>query len=106
MYAVRRAAAGRGVTMMPHRRLVLPLAVVLLGAAGCTSLSSPMAQDQLRMISAGHTGCMPEENVLTNVVARGSDATWNATCKGKTYLCSAVAAGSNSSSFSCAPVPQ
>jgi hypothetical protein len=85
--------------MMPHRRLVLPLAVVLLGAAGCTSLSSPMAQDQLRMISAGHTGCMPEENVLSNIVAKGSDATWNATC-------SAVAAGSNSSSFSCAPVPQ
>jgi len=106
MFAVRRAAAGRAVTMIPHRRLVLPLAEVLPGDAGCTSLSSPMAQDQLRTISAGHTGCMPEENVLSNVVAKGSDATWNATCKGKTYLCSAVAAGSNSSAFSCAPVPQ
>jgi hypothetical protein len=92
--------------MKPHRRLVLPLSIMLCGAGGCVSLSSPMAQEQLRMISAGHTGCMPEENAISNVVAKGSDATWNATCKGKVFLCSAVPSGSNSSSFSCAPVVQ
>jgi hypothetical protein len=90
--------------MGSHHRLAM--SVVFLGIAGCVSLSSPVAQDQLRRISAGHTGCLPDDNVISNAVQSGSNATWNATCQGKTYLCSAVPAGSSSSSFSCAPVPQ
>ena len=58
-------------------------------------------------MSAGHTGCAPEENTLSNVSA-DSDGSgmWNATCKGKSYLCTAVASVGNSESFSCAPVAQ
>jgi hypothetical protein len=92
--------------MKPYRSVVVPLSIILCGAGGCVSLNSPMAQEQLRTISAGHTGCMPEDNVISNAVERGSNATWNATCKGKMYLCSAVPSGNNSSSFSCAAAVQ
>jgi hypothetical protein len=89
---------------MKHgRRGLLSLSAALLALAGCTSLNTPTAQDQLRWISAGHTGCMPEDNLITNAVSNGARGTWNATCRGTTYLCSAVSAGS-ASSFSCAPV--
>ena len=59
------------------------------------------------MVSAGHTGCMPEDNVISNVVANlDGSGTWNATCKGRVYLCSAVGSVGNSESYSCAPVAQ
>jgi hypothetical protein len=91
--------------MKRTRLLPVLTAAALLTVAGCTSLSSPVAQDQLRWISAGHTGCLPQDNVISNSAQEGSRGSWNATCKGKTYLCSAVSAGS-ASSFSCAPVAQ
>ena len=92
--------------MTPHRPLLPLVAITLCGASGCVSLDSPMAQKQLQIISAGHTGCMPDDNAISNVISHGASATWNATCKGKTYLCSAVSSGSNSSSFSCAAAAQ
>lgn len=88
---------------------VIPFTALILSASGCVPLSanSPIVQDRLKLVSAGHTGCMPDENVLSNVVAHpDGSGTWNATCKGKTYLCTAVASIGNSESFSCAPVPQ
>jgi hypothetical protein len=91
--------------MTPPRVLLVPVAAALLGVAACTSLNTPTAQDQLRWISAGHTGCLPQDNLISNTVQDGTRGSWNATCKGKTYLCSAVSAGS-ASSFSCAPVAQ
>jgi hypothetical protein len=91
--------------MKPQYLLVFLTLAAAAGITGCTSLNTPSAQDQLRWISAGHTGCLPDDNVISNSVTDGSRGSWNATCKGKTYLCSAVSAGS-SSAFSCAPVAQ
>ena len=85
------------------------LAVLLAGASGCVALStnSPIVQERLKLVSAGHTGCMPDENLIANVVAHpDGSGIWNATCKGKVYLCTAVESGGNSESFSCAPVAQ
>jgi hypothetical protein len=70
--------------------------VVFLGMAGCAA----MVEKQLQTVSAGHTGCPPAENEISNI---GGHITWNATCKGKVYLCSGVSTGE---SFSCAPVAQ
>ena len=77
-------------------------AIVLLG--GCVpSVNTPGIPDELKTISAGHTGCVPEENELSNVKFAGSDTTWNATCKGRMYLCTGVSDLSNAHSYSCAP---
>jgi hypothetical protein len=80
--------------------------VVVLVIAGCASMAnSPIVVKQLKMVSAGHTGCLPDENEISNVNSSpDGSGTWNATCKGKVYLCSAVASVGNSESYSCAPV--
>ena len=83
----------------------LGLAILCL-ASGCT-VSASLVQDRLKLISAGHTGCLPDENEITNVSTRSDGSgIWNATCKGRTYLCTAVGSVGNSEAFSCAPVPQ
>jgi hypothetical protein len=66
----------------------------------------PAIQDKLKIVSAGFTGCMPEENELSNLAPRpDGSGTWNATCKGKTWLCSAVATTS-AHTYHCAPAAQ
>ena len=79
-------------------------------ATGCVSLSasSLIVTDRLKMASAGHTGCLPDAIEISNVTANpDGSGLWNASCKGKIYLCSAVATGSaQSESISCAPVAQ
>ena len=79
--------------------------------AGCTSgislvVNSSAMTKHLQMVSAGHTGCLPEDNQLSNITASpDGSGLWNATCRGKIYLCSAVgSAGSNAESYSCAPL--
>jgi hypothetical protein len=76
---------------------------VLLSVSGCTALAnSPLVTRQLKIVSAGHTGCLPDDNELTNINASGDGSgTWNATCKGKVYLCSGVSSA-GSESYSCA----
>ena len=80
---------------------------VLVGISGCVAVTadSPLIARQLKIASAGHTGCLPDDNELSNVSLSGDGSgIWNATCKGKVYLCSAVgSAGSYAESFSCAP---
>lgn len=74
---------------------------------GCTSMANmPAVQEKLKMVSAGYTGCMPEENELSNLAPRfDGSGTWNATCKGKTWLCSTIATTS-AQTYHCAPVAQ
>jgi len=74
------------------------LTMLVVGMGGCTA----MVVNQLKTVSAGHTGCAPDDNVITNIKA-GADGggTWNATCNGKVYLCSGVGSG-HAESFSCA----
>ncbi len=93
-------------TEKPWAALLVSLAA---STSGCVSLSadSPVVQDKLKTVSAGYTGCEPADNVLSNVAPnRDGSGTWNATCKGKIYLCSAVATVNQGESFHCAPVAQ
>ena len=78
---------------------VLP--VVLL-TSGCVALSnSPVVVDQLKIRSAGFTGCAVDSNVITNVTGNmDGSGTWNATCKDKVYLCSQ--GSSAAPTYSCA----
>src|SRR4051812_3559959 len=95
--------------MRTHAPCLAVLAAIAASASGCTSLAEnlPMVHEKLRTVSAGYTGCMPEENILSNIKPNpDGSGTWNATCKGKTYLCSAIATVDNSVSFHCAPAAQ
>jgi hypothetical protein len=93
--------------MTLHKWRVFLFAIMLVGVAGCLSVNSPVVQEHLKTVSAGHTGCAPEDNVLSNVVAHpDGSGTWNATCKGKVYLCSASGGVGKSESYSCAPAVQ
>jgi hypothetical protein len=76
------------------------LAVLLTG--GCTTLAnSPMVVDQLKIRSAGFTGCSVDTNVITNVTGNmDGSGTWNASCQDKVYLCSQGSAGAPT--YSCA----
>ena len=61
--------------------------------------------NQLQLVSAGHTGCLPSDNVIANVKMNlGGEGVWNATCNGRIYLCSAVVSIGGFESYSCAPV--
>jgi len=87
--------------VMPSR-IIPMLTSFLIALSGCT-VSSPLVQDRLKLISAGHTGCLPDANEIANVTLRADgSAMWNATCQGKTYLCSAVSSLGNAESISCA----
>ncbi len=93
--------------MKIHYKLIVLLGTLIADASGCVSVNSPIVQEKLKTVSAGYTGCVPDENVLSNVAANADGSgTWNATCKGKTYLCSAVATFDKSESFHCAPLAQ
>ena len=90
---------------MPNQKCRSPwLALLIAFAAGACGAS---VTEKLQTVSAGYTGCRPEENELSNVDSKpDGSGTWNATCKGKTYLCSAISTLNNSESFQCAPVAQ
>jgi hypothetical protein len=68
----------------------------MLGASGCVPI------DTLKTASAGHTGCAPEQISISNVRSASGGGLWNATCNGKTYLCSDVGTGKSSAEISCA----
>jgi hypothetical protein len=88
-------------------KLIVLAAGSLLMMAGCVTPGSPMVTNSLQMISAGHTGCLPEDNQISNAKMNlDGSGTWNATCRGKAYLCSAFLGVSKSESYSCAPAAQ
>jgi hypothetical protein len=74
-------------------------ALTLMGVHGCVSMAIPT----LRNVSAGYTGCLPDANQISNVSVHLSVTTWNASCAGKIFLCSAVGGG-DSATQHCAPV--
>ena len=82
------------------------LAVTTSCLGGCTALAdSSLVRHKLQIVSAGYTGCVPEENEISNVAPNfDGSGTWNATCKGKTYLCSTIATANQDQSYHCAPV--
>jgi hypothetical protein len=82
--------------------IAFALSTLVVLAACATLLRSPPMVSQLQGISAGHTGCPPEDIRISNVKLHpplGDTMTWNATCNARTYLCSSVGR-----SDSCAPV--
>ena len=88
-------------------RIVLS-SIAAAGAIGCSSGPSrlTMVDAKLQLVSAGFTGCTPADNILSNVEpSSDGSGTWNATCKGKAYLCSSVPTV-KSHTFHCAPVAQ
>lgn len=57
------------------------------------------------MISAGHTGCAPEANEISNTrLSSAGNGTWNVACERKTYLCSATFFVDACPVYSCTPV--
>ncbi len=79
----------------------------ILFMTGCVSIASmansPLVINQLKIRSAGYTGCATDENEISNVNPRADGSgTWNATCKGKTYLCSQGSSGGHAATYSCA----
>jgi len=79
----------------------------ILFVTGCVSMgsmaNSPVVINQLKIRSAGFTGCATEDNEITNVNPRpDGSGTWNATCKNKVYLCSQGSSGGHASTYSCA----
>ena len=86
---------------------VATVLALIVGCAAVPSTNSTIIVDRLKMVSAGHTGCLPDANEISNVKMNlDGSGLWNATCKGRTYLCSAVGSVGNSESFSCAQVAQ
>ena len=81
-------------------RFSVLIAVIL--TSGCTALAnSPVVINQLKVRSAGFTGCAADANVITNVAANADGSgTWNASCKDKVYLCSQGSSGAPT--YSCA----
>ena len=73
---------------------------LVLGAAACQTT------EDLKTISAGRTGCTPDQLTISNQRAAAGGETWNATCSGKVYLCSGVLQANQPTftDFSCAPV--
>lgn len=94
-------------------RGVLTLGVVTT-LTGCSTAivtahakESPSVAERLQIVSAGHTGCLPEDNQLSITWVRvGGDSLWKSTCKGKTYVCSAVTWVNGTEAISCAPEAQ
>ena len=92
-------------------RAVMTVLVALAFIPGYVSLSAPakssaMERD-LQLASAGHTGCLPGDNEISNSnVSLSGTGTWNATCKGRIYLCSSVSSGNQAFEYSCAPAAQ
>ena len=86
-------------------RISVLVAVVFM--TGCVSMgslaNSPVVINQLKIRSAGYTGCATDENEISNVNPRpDGSGTWNVTCKGKVYLCSQGSTGGHAASYSCA----
>src|SRR5689334_15004658 len=70
---------------------------VLFGVVGVAAVIHGSGRvSYLKTVSAGYTGCLPDANEISNV--NSGRGTWNATCQGKVYLCSAVGNDSH-----CAP---
>lgn len=92
-------------------RAIATVLGIVVSISGCVSGTAPAKlpaiETDLQMYSAGHTGCLPGENEISNSSVNVSGVgTWNATCKGRVFLCSAVSSGNQAFEYSCAPVAQ
>jgi hypothetical protein len=84
------------------KNIVRSLVFASLAPVAMTACQDTWLVNQLKAASAGHTGCAPEQMTISNVRVVGGDRLWNATCNGKTYLCSQVFSVNSSANYSCA----
>lgn len=92
-------------------RAIATILGILVSIDGCVSGNAPVnlpaITTSLQLYSAGHTGCLPGDNEISNSsVTFSGVGTWNATCKGRVFLCAAVSSGNQAFEYSCAPVAQ
>lgn len=92
----------------PKHVSLAAFALLAHALSGCAPVNNPDAvpglKDAMQLISAGHTGCQPAENELSSVTLRpDGSGQWNATCRGRVYLCTTFKGVNPSSSYSCAP---
>ena len=79
-------------------RVIASALVTLASIPSCVSGSAPAKLPAIK------TELQLEiSNSNVNVSGTG---TWNATCKGRIYLCAAVSSGNQAFEYSCAPVAQ
>ena len=72
-----------------------------------TTACQTVTMDRIKAARAGRTGCTPDQVTISNLQKLGEftgNASWNATCNGKIYLCTVVQTGNNGQDYSCAPV--
>jgi hypothetical protein len=82
---------------------VMTIALFMTGCVVAPSANSPVVINQLKIRSAGYTGCATEANEISNVNPRADGSgTWNAACNGKMYLCSQGSSEGHAASYSCA----
>ncbi|WP_144007139.1 hypothetical protein [Pelomonas sp. KK5] len=90
---------------MIHPARTLALIAAILGTqSACVSVltESGPVKEKLQLISAGHTGCLPQDNDVKVIAFHpGGDGVWNATCKDRKYL-STTTATTGSNVYSCA----
>jgi hypothetical protein len=72
------------------KRIVRGLAVALLGgaSAGCFGQAEMTSPETLKVITAGRTGCQPEQITVSNDRINIHLRSWNAECGGRRYVCS------------------
>ena len=94
--------------MAPAMHVRVVCVATILTLTGCATLASSIVESQpftneLKAMSAGYTGCLPDNNEVA-VISYDTNGhmLWNATCKGKKYLCSTVST-TRSDVSSCAP---
>ena len=79
--------------------------IAVMGMGLVTMTGCAVSTDQLRAVSAGYTGCTPDQITISNrahVGTLGTAETWSATCQGKVYVCSGF---DRAGEYSCAPAP-
>lgn len=62
---------------------LLAVAILAVALSGCASIAEDAHRDMQR-ITAGAIGCPPAEIVISD----HQRFTWNATCRGRTFVCS------------------
>jgi hypothetical protein len=83
------------------RRALLKVVIILATLVGATACA--LTDGDLKALSAGHIGCAPEQLTISNRRANAGVLLWDASCNGKTYLCSQAITGKSSAEYSCAP---
>jgi hypothetical protein len=85
------------------------LRIVALSAGAASLAACIPAVNQLQFESAGQTGCQPDAITIANQKPADTGYMWNATCGGKTYLCTGLVSCSgtgcvpSTTQVSCAP---